>query len=270
MLSPAEPILRVDKINKTYPGVKALCDVDFELHAGEVRALLGKNGAGKSTLVKILSGATVPDSGTVFINGQPTALTSPSAAFAAGVATVYQEMSLIRGLTVAENILLGRWPRRSRLGVQVIDQKATLEQARAALDQMGVAVDLRQIVGRLSVPEQQMVEIAKALAVPTRLVQQLMQTLGAARLVTEATGAEPAYLPARPLENITCHDILLALRASQGQELETRDEPTRSEVYGEFHRIEEAERLAATSVTMLALVNRSQEQKTLVGDGGMG
>ena len=114
------------------------------------------------------------------------------------------------------------------------------------------------------------VEIAKALAVPTRLVQQLMQTLGAARLVTEATGAEPAYLPARPLENITCHDILLALRASQGQELETRDEPTRSEVYGEFHRIEEAERLAATSVTMLALVNRSQEQKTLVGEGGMG
>ena len=106
-------------------------------------------------------------------------------------------------------------------------------------------------------------EIGEALAVPTRLVQQLMQTLSAARLVTEAAGAEPAYLPARPLENITCHDILLALRASQGQELATRDEPTRSEVYGEFHRIEEAERQAAASVTMLALVNRAQGQKEL-------
>jgi membrane protein len=107
------------------------------------------------------------------------------------------------------------------------------------------------------------VEISEALAVPTRLVQQLMQTLGAARLVNEAAGAEPGYFPSRPLENITCHDVLLALRASQGQELETRDEPTRSEVYGEFHRIEEAERQAAASVTMLALVNRAQAQKQL-------
>ncbi len=107
------------------------------------------------------------------------------------------------------------------------------------------------------------VEIGEALAVPTRLVQQIMETLGAARLVTEAAGAEPTYLPARPLENITCHDILLALRASEGQELETRDEPTRIEVYGEFHRIEEAERQAASSVTMLALVNRAQGQRQI-------
>ena len=112
-------------------------------------------------------------------------------------------------------------------------------------------------------PPPSAVEIAEALAVPTRLVQQIMQTLSAARLVTEAAGAEPAYLPARPLETITCHDILLALRASQGQELATRDEPTRSEVYGEFHRIEEAERHAAASVTMLALVNRAQGPKSL-------
>ena len=85
-----------------------------------------------------------------------------------------------------------------------------------------------------------------------------MQTLSSARLVAEAAGNEPAYLPARPLEAITCHNILLALRASQGQELATRDEPTRVEVYGEFQRIEEAERQAAASVTMLALVNRAQ------------
>jgi membrane protein len=129
-----------------------------------------------------------------------------------------------------------------------------------------IALRLMTCIGQrfvLGEPPPSAVEIAQALAVPTRLVQQLMQTLSAARLVTEAAGAEPSYLPARPLENITCHDILLALRASQGQELATRDEPTRAEVYGEFHRILEAERQAASSVTMLALVNRAQAQKAL-------
>ena len=104
------------------------------------------------------------------------------------------------------------------------------------------------------------VEIAEDLAVPTRLVQQIMQTLAAARLVVETGSADPAYVPARPLETITCHDILLAMRASQGQELATRDEPTRAEVYGEFHRIQEAERRAASSVTMMELVKRAQAQ----------
>ena len=106
-------------------------------------------------------------------------------------------------------------------------------------------------------------EIAAALAVPSRLAHQIMQTLSAARLVVETAGAEPAYLPARPLESITCHDILLALRATHGQDLAARDEPSRSEVYGEFHRIEEAERQAAASVTMLALATRAQAQKKL-------
>jgi membrane protein len=124
-----------------------------------------------------------------------------------------------------------------------------------------IALRLMTCIGQRFVrgePPLSAVEIAAALAVPSRLVQQIMRTLSSARLVTEAAGAEPGYLPARPLENITCHDILLALRASQGQELATRDEPTRSEVYGEYHRIEEAERQAASSVTMLALVNRAQ------------
>src|SRR5207247_4517615 len=93
--------------------------------------------------------------------------------------------------------------------------------------------------------------------VPDRLIQQTMHTLAAARLVVETAGHEPAYLPARPLERITCHDILLAMRASQGQELATRDEPARAEVYGEFNRIQEAERLAASAITMLALANRA-------------
>lgn len=100
-------------------------------------------------------------------------------------------------------------------------------------------------------------EIANELTVPTRLVQQVTQTLASAHLVVEVTGTESAYLPARPLESITCHDILEAMRASQGQELATRDEPTRAEVFGEFQRIQEAERQAASSVTMLALAARA-------------
>ncbi len=103
-------------------------------------------------------------------------------------------------------------------------------------------------------------EMASELSVPSRLVRQLMQTLASARLVVEVAGPETAYLPARLMESITCHDILLALRANQGQDLATRDEPTRAEVYGEFQRIQDAERQAAGSVTMLALAHRAQAQ----------
>jgi membrane protein len=104
------------------------------------------------------------------------------------------------------------------------------------------------------------VEMADEIAVPTRLIQQILQTLAAARLVVETAGTESAYVPARPMESITCHDLLLAMRASQGQELATREEPTRQEVFGEFQRIQEAERQAASSVTLLALVHRAQNQ----------
>jgi membrane protein len=99
-------------------------------------------------------------------------------------------------------------------------------------------------------------EISLELDIPTRLAQQVLQTLLAARLVTEIAGAEPAYTPARPLEAITAHHVLHAMRAGSGQELSVRDGPVRAEVYGEFARIEEAERQAAASVTLLALVNR--------------
>jgi membrane protein len=106
-------------------------------------------------------------------------------------------------------------------------------------------------------------QIAEALAVPAPLVQKIMETLCAARLVIETAGAEVGYIPARPLDCITCHDILQALRSTQGREFETREEPSRNDVYGEYRRIEEAERQAAGSVTMLALVNREQGQRKL-------
>jgi len=101
-------------------------------------------------------------------------------------------------------------------------------------------------------------ELAEELSVPSRLISQILETLAAARLVIQTAGPETAFFPSRPMEGITCHDILLAMRSSQGQELVTRDEPTRIEVYGEFQRIEEAERQAASAVNMLSLANRAQ------------
>jgi membrane protein len=102
-------------------------------------------------------------------------------------------------------------------------------------------------------------QMAEALTVPACLVGEIMETLAAARLVVAITGEDPAFAPARPLENITCHDILLALRAGQGQELATRDDPARAEVFGEFERILEAEKKAAAAVSILAMVNRTEK-----------
>src|SRR6185369_12305381 len=106
-------------------------------------------------------------------------------------------------------------------------------------------------------------EMSRELGIPSKLIAQVMQTLLAARLVVEATGAETGYTPARPLDAINCHHILLAMRATQGQELITREEPVREEVFGEFARIQAAEKEAASTVTMLALVNRAQARLEL-------
>ena len=111
-------------------------------------------------------------------------------------------------------------------------------------------------------------EISTELGIPSRLAQQILQTLLAARLVTEVGGSEAAYAPARPLESINAYQILHAMRTGAGQELPMRDEPARVEVYGEFAKIEEAERRAASSVTMLALVNRAQARREIAGPSG--
>jgi len=164
------PILSLEQVTKQYPGVIALDHVDFTLDKGEVRALLGKNGAGKSTLVKILSGAVRPDSGEIRIDGRPVSIDSPRAAIEQGICTVYQEMSLVPGLTVAENILLGRWPRQRRLGISVIDRAQIRKIAQAALDQLEVKLNLDESVSRLNVAQQQLVEIAKAISFNPRVL----------------------------------------------------------------------------------------------------
>jgi sugar transport system ATP-binding protein len=164
------PILALEAMTKRYPGVVALEEVDFAVDAGEVRALLGKNGAGKSTLVKILSGAVRQDSGEICVDGQPVHIDKPGDAFEQGICTVYQELSLVPGLTVAENILLGRWPRQRIIGLSVIDRKAIRKIARSALDQLEVKINLDETVSRLSVAQQQLVEIAKAISFDPRVL----------------------------------------------------------------------------------------------------
>ena len=146
-------------LTKRYPGSVALDGLDIRVRAGEVRALVGMNGAGKSTLVKILSGAVRPDAGEIFVAGLPAHLDSPLVARNLGIATVYQEFSLVPELSVTENIMLGRWGKRA-----VINRRAIARQAEMAVDQLGVRLDLKKKVGRLSVADRQAVEIAKALS----------------------------------------------------------------------------------------------------------
>jgi membrane protein len=127
-----------------------------------------------------------------------------------------------------------------------------------------VALRLMTCIGKRFLrgePPPGVAQMGQDMCIPTRLVQQVMQTLAAARLVVEAAGPDTAYVPARPLETITCHDVLQALRATQGQELATADEPLRDELYGEFNRIEDAERQAASAVTMLALARRAEAKQ---------
>jgi ribose transport system ATP-binding protein len=153
-------VLETVAIRKEYPGTVALDDVSVRFAGGKVHALLGKNGAGKSTLVKILAGTTQPTTGNILVKDREVALRNAQDAFAQGIATVYQELSLIPGLTVAENILLGRLPRKRG----VISWPAVTARAREVLAEMRVELDVRKKVAELGVAQQQVVEIAKAMS----------------------------------------------------------------------------------------------------------
>jgi ABC-type sugar transport system ATPase subunit len=160
----AVPKLEAVRLRKVYPGTLALDDVSLAFEAGKVHALVGKNGAGKSTLVRILAGATRPTSGQVRIDGRPLRLRSPRDAFQQGIATVYQEMSLVADLTVGENILFGRLPRLSGLRRWIIDWAEVFRRSRAVLEELGIELDARAKVASLGVARQQLVEIAKAMS----------------------------------------------------------------------------------------------------------
>ena len=173
--------LETRDLGKVYPGTVALAGVSVGFAPGEVHALIGKNGAGKSTLVKILAGSVAPSGGQIFCDGTEVALRSPQDAFAQGIAMVYQELSLVPGLTVAENILLGRMPQRRRL----IDWPAAYTEAAGVLARMQVDIDVRTRTGDLGVAQQQVVEIAKAMSYNPKVLMLDEPTSALARHETE-------------------------------------------------------------------------------------
>jgi len=152
---------------KAFGAVRAVVDASIELYGGEAHALVGENGAGKSTVVKMLTGVHQPDEGALLIEGQPAMLTGPAAAQAAGIAVIYQEPTLFPDLTVAENIFMGRQP---LVAARRIDRRAMRAQAAALFERLGVQLDPGRIARGLSIADQQIVEIAKALSLEARVI----------------------------------------------------------------------------------------------------
>lgn len=164
-ISDQAPLLQMTAIEKSFPGVRALDGVSLTVQRGEVLALMGENGAGKSTLIKVLGGAHQPDAGTIHMDGQVVRLSNPSAAIAAGIGVIYQEFNLVPALTAWENIFLGR----ERSGFLVArTQERT--QAQQLFSRLGVTIPLDIPCGRLSIAQQQLVEIAKSLSQNVRIL----------------------------------------------------------------------------------------------------
>jgi ribose transport system ATP-binding protein len=162
----SSPVLEMRGIDKRFPGVQALDHVDLHVAQGEILGLVGENGAGKSTLIKILAGAYQRDGGEILVDGQSVGHADPQRMLAQGIAVIYQEPSLALHLTVAENIFMGRLPRRRRL----VDWKRLDSQAAALSERLGLHLEPRVRVARLSVAGRQMVEIAKALSRDARII----------------------------------------------------------------------------------------------------
>ncbi len=166
MDSAAPVLLQLRQISKSFPGVKALSEVDFTLRRGEIHALMGENGAGKSTLIKVLTGVYRRDSGVALLEGNSIDARSPEEAQRLGISTVYQEVNLVPYLSVAENICLGRQPGKATF----ISWKKIRQRAEAALARLGIEVDVTETVANCSIAIQQLVAIARALDISAKLL----------------------------------------------------------------------------------------------------
>lgn len=160
------PVLVIDHVSKSFPGVKALSDVSLNIYRGEVHALCGENGAGKSTLMKILSGAYRKDSGTIKLNGKEVAIDSPRVSEELGISIIYQELNQVNGLTVAENIFLGRQPRKNGM----ILWKKMYRDAQDSLNKLKISLDAKEKLGNLTIAQRQLVEIVKAVSMDAGVV----------------------------------------------------------------------------------------------------
>ena len=164
----AGPVLRLEGISKRFPGVKALDDVPFDVCPGEIHVLMGENGAGKSTLIKIVSGIYQCDDGKIYFEDKEVEIQSPIQAGSLGISTVYQELTLAPHLSVAENIYMGRLPKKA--GKTFVDWKKLYVQTQELLDDNDLNLDPRALVSSLTVGYRQMVEIARALSVSAKVV----------------------------------------------------------------------------------------------------
>jgi len=213
-------------ITKSFPGVRALDGVSFEVTAGEVHALVGENGAGKSTLMKILAGAYTADSGTIEIDGQRVSIDGPKAAERLGIGMIYQEFNLVPDLGVIENIVLGIEPTRGLF----LDAQAATERATAVLVELGITLPLDRLARRLSVAQQQLTEIAKALVRHARLIVMDEPTAALTDRETDAlfaliaklkaTGVAFVYISHRLEELPRIADRITVIR--DGRAIETR------------------------------------------------
>jgi ribose transport system ATP-binding protein len=161
-----QPLLEARQVSKSFAGVRALKGVSLSVYSGEVLAVIGENGAGKSTLMKILAGVQSPDSGTLLVDGAPRTIDSVQEALSLGIALIHQELNLAETLDVGANIFLGREPHRFGW----VDASRVSREARVVLERVGLRVDPGTIVGDLTIGQQQLVEIAKALSVNARVL----------------------------------------------------------------------------------------------------
>ena len=160
-----ELLLKAANISKSYAGVHALRDASFELRPGEVHALVGENGAGKSTLIKVITGAVFPDSGEINFDGSKITENSPSFSKSLGIAAIYQQPALFPELTVAENIAIGQ---ETSGAFGIVNWTKRRQRAKELLAVVGAKIDPEQIAAELSMPQQQLVEIARALGSDAR------------------------------------------------------------------------------------------------------
>ncbi len=226
-----DTILQLSDITKSFPGVKALKGVQFDMQPGEVHALLGENGAGKSTLIKIISGVYKPDGGSIMLNGQPVQFNNPREAQNQGIATIYQELSLYPELTVAENIFMGHAPQRQVGPFRAVDWRTMVERTYDLLEALNIYdLDADRKIGTLNVGNRQRVEIAKALSLDARIlimdeptaalteadVERLFDTVN----LLKARGVGIVYISHRLQEVFELADRVTVLR--DGQYIDTK------------------------------------------------